>query len=76
MDCYALQARLAMTSELDSSGNALSPSLRGVAEAIHKDKAQKAGSTMDCHDSATAESRNDTQKADSSQSPLAQCLQR
>ena len=40
--------------------NAPSPSLRGdtIAEAIHT-KAQKLDSSMDCHDSATAESRNE-----------------
>ncbi len=44
----------------DSSDNAPSPSLRGseATEAIHKNKAQKADSSMDCHE-VVPTSRND-----------------
>ena len=45
----------------DSSDNAPSPSLRGseATEAIHKNKAQKADSSMDCHE-VVPTSRNDS----------------
>ena len=47
-------------SQSSSQADTPSPSLRGdtIAEAIHT-KAQKIDSSMDCHDSASAESRND-----------------
>lgn len=38
MDCHDLQSKSRNDRMLDSSGNALFPSLQGEAEAIHKQK--------------------------------------